>query len=111
MKRPRTVFGRLEVADNEFVYYLELRKDGLHVRRKHTRSEYTLSLGEIMRLCREQTELFPPTVNLTHKEPSDEVDPSKQTEPVPDLQKTRLVQPECRTEPDMLHAGGERPPF
>lgn len=98
------------MADGLSAYYIELRKDGLHVRRKHTRREFTLVLGDIMRLCREQTELFPPVVNLMNKE-SSEVDPSKQTEPVPDMQENRLVHNEYRAEPDMLHAGGERPPF
>lgn len=56
----RKVFGRVEVhcKQDDKNYIIEMRKDGVFVRRKHCIPEFKVSFDEVLRLGRKQPELF-----------------------------------------------------
>lgn len=56
----RKVFGRIEIARGEdgFSYWIEMRKEGIFVRRKHCQPEFKIDFKEILRLGKLQPELF-----------------------------------------------------
>ena len=54
----RKVFGRIKLKVGDEKWRIELRQDGLHVRKKHFRQEWLFTPEQIVRLSKQQTELF-----------------------------------------------------
>lgn len=61
-KHPRKVFGRLKVAvltgEGSQRFKIEMRRDGIWVRRCHTRKEYKVPFHHICSLAKPQMELL-----------------------------------------------------
>ena len=68
----RTVFGRVELDYMGQKYKVELKKDGVHIHRKHTRQIYYLDAAVLVRLSQKQTELFV----IREEEPDEQLDSS-----------------------------------
>jgi hypothetical protein len=53
----RKVHGRLKVNHNDVTYKLEMRKEGIAVRRSHTRTVMIVPFGYVIGLAKKQLEL------------------------------------------------------
>lgn len=94
----RKVFGRRRVVHEEATYVIELREDGLYVRRKHyPREECRISFTTLLQYSKPQLEL-----NLRFNEPP--VEPSIKESPLPDLPKGQLVSNKPTTTGSTVHA-------
>lgn len=52
------VRGRIKVEVGDQKYKIELRKDGVWIRKRHERREWHLSPPQLIRLCHQQLDLF-----------------------------------------------------
>lgn len=64
----RKVFGRIKLRVGDEKWRIELRPDGLHVRKKHYRREWIFTPEQIVRLSKSQTELFTYSETIGKKE-------------------------------------------
>lgn len=55
-KKNRKVFGRLKVLHNDISYKIEMRKEGIAVRRSHTRTVTIVPFGYVIGLAKKQME-------------------------------------------------------
>lgn len=104
----RIVFGRRQVDFDGRMFTIEMRSDGIYVRRKHCRYEWKLGFDRLLNHAQRQPELI--WDDKRQPEMFNPVDPGNQSQPLPDLQKGQLVPRVAEPVSVDLHASGEQPP-
>ena len=56
--KKRTVFGRRDFDYLGDTWWVELKEDGVHLWRNHTKQQWHLDINKLAWLCRDQPELF-----------------------------------------------------
>jgi len=94
-KYERTVFGRRKMEFEGRDFTIEMRKDGIYVRRKRGRYEWRMSFTTLLNHAKLQPELF---YTLDQSDPS---------ESLPGVQEGQLVRGDAGRVSDHLHEGGK----
>jgi hypothetical protein len=94
----RTVFGRRQVEFEGKTFTIELRKDGLYIRQKHSRSEWRYPFEKLLNHAKRQPEFFYQMVE------------GNQSQSVSCVPQGSLVLIEPAGQPGVVHESGEQPP-
>ena len=103
------VFGRRWFTIKGEDFKVELRENGVYVRKRNSRTNWWLPPSYLLHLCKNQIELpFENVAVPTLPYNENPVDKSNESQPVPGVQEGQLVRPE--RERGLVHEGPERPP-
>ncbi len=104
----RKVFGRRKADFGGQQFTIEMRTDGVFVRRKHCRGDWVLTFDRLLNHAQSQPDLF--YDDQRQPEMFKPVGPSDPNEPLPSMLQGLVVPAQPPSEPDPLYANPIEPP-